>query len=117
MVKGFSILRIGKFRWRRPLRSRSILESGYVVMVAAVLVGLVTLSTFNRSEPFIGQIRNKIGVVIVGFELIKDNKVGPDVWRGIARVDGFKQIITDNVKLWTNFVGANIADETYGAGV
>ena len=86
-------------------------------MVAAVLFSLVTLSTFDRSDPFIGQIRNEIGVVVVGFESIKDNKVWLDAWRGIARVDGFKQIITDNVKLWTNFVGANIADETYGAGV
>ena len=85
-------------------------------MFVSVLVSLVALSTFNRSEPFIGQIRNEIGVVVVGFESIKDNKVGPDVWRGIARVDGFKQIIIDNLKLWTNFVGADIADETYGAG-
>ena len=48
-------------------------------MVAEVLVGLVTLSMFNRIEPFIGHIRNKIGVVVVGLELIKNNKVGPDV--------------------------------------
>ena len=94
-----------------------IYRSGCVVMVAAVLVGLVTLSMFNRSEPFIGQIRKKIGVVIVGFESIKDNKVGPEVYWGIAIVDSFKQIIIDNVKLWTNFVGANIADETYSSGV
>ena len=86
-------------------------------MVASVLVGLVTLSKFSRSEPFIVQIRNEIGVVVVQFELIKDNKVGPDFWRGIARVEGFKQIIIDNVKLWTNFVGAKIVDETYGAGM
>ena len=87
-------------------------------MVAAVLVGLVTLSMFNRSEPFIGQIRNKIGVVVVRFELIKDNKVGSDVWwGGISRVEYFEQIIIDNVKFWTNFVGAKIADETYSAGV
>ena len=75
------------------------------------------LSTFNRSEPFIGHIRSKIGVFVVGFESIKDNKVGPDVWRGISRVDSFEQIIIDNVKLWTNFVGAKISYETYGAGV
>ena len=68
-------------------------------MVAAVLVSLVTLSTFNRSEPFIGQVRNKIGVGIVRFESIKDNKVRPDV------------------RLWTNFVGANIVDDTYGNSV
>ena len=86
-------------------------------MVAAVLFSLVTLSTFDRSDPFIGQIRNEIRVVVVGFESIKDNKVGPDVWRGIARVDGFEHIIIDNVKLWTNFVGEKIVDETYGAGV
>ena len=78
---------------------------------------MVTLSTFNRSEPFIGHIRNKIGVVVVGFEPIKDNNVGPDVGQGIARVGGFEQIIIDNMKLWTNFVCAKIADETYGDGV
>ena len=86
-------------------------------MVATVLVGLVTLSTFNRSEAFICQIRNKTGVVVVGFESIKKNKVGPDVWRSTTRVDGFEQIIIDNVKLWTNFIGAKIVDETYGAGM
>ena len=74
-----SILRIGRFRWRLPLGSRSIRRSGCVFMVAAVLVGLVTLSKFNRSEPFIGRIRNKIGFLVVGFESIEDNKVGPDI--------------------------------------
>ena len=86
-------------------------------MVAVVLVGLVALSTFNRSDPFIVQIREKIGVVVVGFELIKDNNFRTDVWRDISRVDSFEQIIIYNVKLWTNFVGAKIADDTYGVGV
>ena len=64
-----------------------------------------------------GQIRNEIRFVVVVFESIKDNKVGPDVWRGISRVDSFEQIIIDNVILWTNFVGAKISYETYGARV
>ena len=34
-----------------------------------------------------------------------------------SRVNGFEQIIIDNKKLWTKFVSAKIAYETYGDGV
>jgi hypothetical protein len=79
---------------------------------------LLVLQQFDGGKPLLWQGRNKSLVVKIRLKATKSEKVGPGHW-GFpgASMYGLKEIIVHNVKLRTDVVGPQVANEPDGAGV
>jgi hypothetical protein len=82
------------------------------------LLLLLMLGQLNRGEPFIGQGGDKILIVKVRFESAEGKQAGP---RGrsfqSAGMNCLEQVIVDGVKLGRDVIGAQVSNETNGAGM
>jgi hypothetical protein len=79
---------------------------------------LLALGQFNGGEPFVRQGRNKIGITVVGFEADESEEVGPRCWgfRG-ASMNGFEQVVVEDMELRANVIRTKVTNEAHGAGV
>jgi hypothetical protein len=90
----------------RSLRA-VILGRRWIIAVSASILSLLAMRELDWSEPFISELRNKVGVVIIRLKAIEDDKVGPRCRLGLfASVYGFEQVVIDNVKLRADMVGS-----------
>jgi hypothetical protein len=71
------------------------------------MLSLLAMRELDWSEPFVSELRNKVGIVITGLEATDDNEVRPRYRLDIfARVHGFEQVILDNVKLRADMISS-----------
>jgi hypothetical protein len=94
-----------------------VVKRGFSILRALSLLLLLALGQFNEGEPFIRQGRNKIGIIIVRFEAVEIEEVGPRCWgfRG-ASVNGFEQVVVDNMELRANVIRTKVTNEAHCAG-
>ena len=83
------------------------------ILRAASVVVLLTLGQFNRSEPFVSQQRDKVFIIKVGFETMKENQVGPRGRDGRGTgVNGLEEIVVNNVKLGADVIRSKVTNES-----
>lgn len=70
------------------------------VSASLLLLLVLVMRELNWSEPLVSDLRDKVGVVIIGLETVEDNEVRPQCRLDLlARMYGFEQVIINNVKL------------------
>jgi hypothetical protein len=111
---------------RRPLRLDVVVHVfrgqscviGWNVLVTVKLFLLLLLGELDGSEPLVSKRGDEVFVVKVRSEATKDKEIRPGSGSfGRAGVDGFKEIVVYDMKLWADVVGSEVTDKANRACV
>jgi hypothetical protein len=79
---------------------------------------LLPLRELNRGKPFVSEGWNKVFVIKVGANMVEHKQVRPRGW-GFRRAGMYrlKEVIIDDMELWTDVAGSEVANESNCASV